>query len=275
MHLDHLLRSEGGIARTSRLVELGCGRRELAARISSGRYVRPQRGWVALPETDPDLLFAAEQHVVLSCITQAERIGLWVTDRHPVRHVAAPHGHAKIRGPSPVVHWHRALVPRPAFALEDPIENLLHSVALCQPREEAVVIWESALNRGHTDYAAMNALPLNGVARRVLDSCTPFSDSGLETKVKQRLRWLGIPIREQSWVLGRRVDLLIGNRLVIQIDGAHHTGAQRDSDIAHDAQLGLRGYRVIRVSYHQVMREWEFVQQLIVGAIARGEHLAK
>lgn len=137
------------------------------------------------------------------------------------------------------------------------------------------MIWESALNRGLTDYSAMRGLQLGARARQLLEQCTPFSDSGLETKVKHRLRWLGIPIREQSWVLGRRVDLLIGSRLVVQIDGAHHTGPQRDADIAHDAQLALRGYRVIRVSYHQVMREWEFVQQLIVGAIARGEHLAR
>lgn len=275
MHLEHLLRTTGGIARISRLIELGCTRRELADHLASGRYLRPQRGWIALHGTDSDLLFAAQHHVVLSCVTQAKRMGLWVTDPHPVHHVAVPQRNAKIRGPSPVVHWHRPLVPRRRFVLEDPKENVLALVAQCQPREEALVIWESALNRGLTDYSAMTALPLNGRARSILEACTPFSDSGLETKVKHRLRWLGVPISEQSWVHGRRVDLLIGSRLVVQIDGAHHTGAQRDADIAHDAQLALRGYRVIRVSYFQVMREWETVQQLIVGAIARGEHLAR
>ncbi|MCK8475579.1 endonuclease domain-containing protein [Microbacterium aurugineum] len=70
------------------------------------------------------------------------------------------------------------------------------------------------------------------------------------------------------------MDLLIGDRLVIQIDGATHTGEQRDKDIAHDAQLVLRGYRVLRFSYEQVMHRWPEVQSVIMEAVAQGAHLA-
>ncbi|WP_343045361.1 DUF559 domain-containing protein [Microbacterium pseudoresistens] len=70
------------------------------------------------------------------------------------------------------------------------------------------------------------------------------------------------------------MDCLIGERLIVQIDGGHHVGAQRTSDIDHDARLMLRGYHVIRVSYVQLMHRWPEVQLLIMTAIAQGLHRA-
>ncbi|MFF7683270.1 DUF559 domain-containing protein [Microbacterium sp. NPDC007973] len=58
------------------------------------------------------------------------------------------------------------------------------------------------------------------------------------------------------------------------MDGAHHVGAQRTSDIDHDAQLMLMGYHVIRVGYAQVMHQWEDVQERIMRAVAQGLHKA-
>ena len=103
----------------------------------------------------------------------------------------------------------------------------------------------------------------------------PFADSGLESLAVPRLRWLQLPLRRQIWVFGHRVDLLIAERLVLQIDGAHHVGAQRDQDIAHDAELMLLGYHVIRVGYRQVVDHWEEVQDRIMRAVAQGLHLAR
>lgn len=158
--------------------------------------------------------------------------------------------------------------------LEDPVENVLGHVAECQPGESALVIWESAMNARIVDYRRLETLPLRGRARRLLAECRPFADSGLESLMFQRLKWLPVRLRQQAFVVGHRVDLLIGDRLVVQIDGAHHTGAQRTADIAHDAQLMVRGYRVLRFSYEQVMFQWELVEDAVLGAIARGEHLA-
>ncbi|HYP73948.1 MAG TPA: DUF559 domain-containing protein, partial [Microbacterium sp.] len=74
---------------------------------------------------------------------------------------------------------------------------------------------------------------------------------------------------------GHRVDFLIGARLILQIDGGTHVGAQRDSDIRHDAQLMLLGYHVIRVGYDQVVGRWHEVQDLIMRAVAQGLHLPR
>ncbi|MFJ4252299.1 endonuclease domain-containing protein [Microbacterium sp. NPDC090003] len=163
-------------------------------------------------------------------------------------------------------------MPRHPDALADPIENVLALVADCEPYEQALATWDSALNRGLVERAALERLPLKAVARRLLEDAWPFADAGLETYLRPRLRWLRLPLYFQIWLAGHRVDALIGQRLVLQIDGATHVGAQRDEDIRHDAVLKLLGYHVIRVGYRQIMDHWHVVQDQIMRAVAQGLH---
>ncbi|MGL1231762.1 DUF559 domain-containing protein [Vibrio parahaemolyticus] len=58
------------------------------------------------------------------------------------------------------------------------------------------------------------------------------------------------------------------------MDGGHHVGAQRTSDIRHDAELLLLGYHVIRVGYEQIVHRWPEVQDRILHAVAQGLHRA-
>ncbi|WP_460795959.1 endonuclease domain-containing protein [Microbacterium sp. GXF0217] len=231
------------------------------------------RGWVAVEGADPVLVAAARHGIVYTCVSRAQRLGLWVSASPDAPHVAAPAhaGHIRTRAK---VHWGAPLIPRHPDDLEDPVENALVILAGCVPIEEAVIVWESALRRQLIDAHVLTRYALPPAARRVLERATPFSDSGLETILIQRLGWLNLPLLPQAWVLGHRVDLLIGDRLVIQIDGGHHVGAQRTSDIDHDARLTLRGYHVLRFSYEQIMERWHEVQAIIMAAIAQGLHLA-
>lgn len=259
--------------RVSALRDAGVSRRTIESALADGRLVRVRNGWVATPDADPMLVATARAGVVLGCVTQARRVGLWVLDED-APHVVAPRhsGHAAFEGAR--LHWSAPVVPRHPDALEDPIENVLSVVAQCQPFEVALAVMESALRQQKVDRGALERLALPAVARRVLQAADPFADSGLETLVVPRLRWLRLPLRRQTWIAGHRVDLLIGDRLVLQIDGAHHVGAQRDRDNAHDAALRLLGYTVIRVGYHQVVDGWHEVQELIQRAVAQGLHRA-
>ena len=275
MDIVTFIARRGGVVRSREALEHGHSAYRIGRAISDGRISRPQRGWLALRGADPDLLGAVSHGVLLSCVTQAERIGLWVPERTSELHVAARHPHTRVALPKCRVHWAKPLVPRQPGRLEDSLENVLALVAVCQRREDALVMWESALNRKLIDALSLQQLPLGARARAILADCTPFADSGLETIVRDRYRWLGIPVRIQVPLFGRRVDLLFGERLVVQIDGRTHVGAQRDQDNAHDAMLLHHGYEVIRVSYEQVVRRWEEVHALIIGAIARGRHLAR
>jgi very-short-patch-repair endonuclease len=141
--------------------------------------------------------------------------------------------------------------------------------------EQALAIWESALRQGTVDRAALQRLPLPPSARRLCAEARLFADSGLETLLPTRLRWLKLPLMPQAWILGRPVDLLIGERLVIQIDGGHHVGAQRAADNAHDALLLVHGFHVIRVSYGEIIDDWLTVQARIMAAVAQGLHRAR
>lgn len=269
-----MLTARQGVARVATLRRLGVTEHALRSAVRSGRVTSVCRGWVALRGADPMLVAAAKRGVVLSCVTLASRRDLWVTSAAEP-HVAAPtnSGHAgSVRG---VVHWNRPIFPRDPDALEDSIENALILVARCQPREDALATWESALRMKAVDPGVLTRAALPPAARELLAEARPFADSGTETIFQTRLRWLDLPLTPQVWILGHRVDVLIGERLVVQIDGGHHVGAQRSSDIAHDAELMLSGYHVIRIGYEQLMNNWGAVQNLILAAIAQRLHLAE
>ncbi|WP_396641448.1 endonuclease domain-containing protein [Microbacterium sp.] len=267
------VRARGGVVRSAVLRDAGATNRELTTAVVEGFLSRPRRGWLVVPGTDPDMVAAARHGVVLTCITQARRLGLWVLE-HDRPHVGAPPHAGNVAVPAARVHWHKPVVPRHPDALVDPIENVLVLVAVCQPFEAAIAVWESALRQRLVDIEVLRRMRLPAAAREMLDRASPWSDSGLETFVVPRLRWLRLPLRRQIWIAGHRVDLLIGDRLVLQIDGGHHVGAQREEDIAHDAALRLLGYHVIRVGYAQVIDRWHEVQDLIMRAVAQRLHLA-
>ncbi|MBC9927574.1 MULTISPECIES: endonuclease domain-containing protein [unclassified Leucobacter] len=273
MSVPSELRKLGGIARTATLLTSGFTRYEIAQAVARSLVFRVTRGWVALPNTDPLLLLAARHSVTISCISRAKRLGLWVFSEERTHVASLPNG-PPLHDPRLVVHRHRPLVPRHPDLLEDSLVNTLVLVTTCVPHEEAVAIWDSALNKKLTDLHSLSQLALPARARDVLNDATPLADSGLETYLRQRLGWTNVPLKLQVWLFGHRVDALLGERLVLQVDGGYHVGAQRDSDNLHDAQLRLRGYTVIRISYRQLIHEWPAMQDLITNAIANGLHRA-
>ncbi|WP_460773559.1 endonuclease domain-containing protein [Microbacterium sp. GXF7504] len=264
----------GGVARGTEIVAQGHRHRTIAALVSAGLLLRVRRVWLALPGADPLALAAAREGVVVSCVTQARRLGLWVLDDGPPHVAADPHG-ASVTAPGAVVHWARPLLPRPRSMLFDTVENALALLVGCRAEEEARAAVESALNRGLVEREELLRMALSARMRRFVEEAEPWADSGLETIVRTRLRWLGLPIVSQAWILGHRVDFLIGERLVLQIDGGHHVGPQRDADNAHDALLMLHGYHVIGVGYRQVVEGWPQVQDRIMRAVAQGLHRAR
>ena len=54
--LVEAVRSLGGVARVSRLLDAGIRRYTLRAAIAQGRIVKVRRGWVALPSADAYLV---------------------------------------------------------------------------------------------------------------------------------------------------------------------------------------------------------------------------
>ncbi|KAA9111655.1 DUF559 domain-containing protein [Microbacterium rhizomatis] len=261
------------VARVTSLRNAGHSRHTIALALDSGRLIRVRRDWVALPGADPELVAAARHGVVLTCVTLARRTGLWVLAEDSCHVGADPH--SAVRAPHrATTHWSVPLVPRHPDDLVDSLTNALVLIARCQPHEAALAVWESALDKRMIVREELAQLRLPGAAARMLAAIQPYRDSGLETIFIERLRWLGVRILVQIWIAGHRVDALIGDRLVVQLDGGHHVDEQRVSDISHDAALMLMGYHVLRFGYRQVLEDWPRVQATIMDAVAQGLHRA-
>ncbi|MEL4356596.1 MULTISPECIES: endonuclease domain-containing protein [unclassified Luteococcus] len=108
---------------------------------------------------------------------------------------------------------------------------------------------------------------------RVLALCA-WAESGTESLTRLRLQRHGVLLQTQVQIgqIGR-VDLLVGERLIIEVDSrAHHTGEENyRKDRERDLQLRALGYIVVRLTYEQVMYRWDEVEPLILAMIRRGD----
>ncbi len=143
------------------------------------------------------------------------------------------------------------------------VEDALAHVAGCVPHDAALAVWESAVRVEGLAPEALRRIPWTSrAARELAGEVVGLSDSGLETLVVLPLRRWGVPVVQQARIAGR-------------FGFAHHSSsAQRTKDIAHDAELALRGYTVMRLSYAQIVHDWPAVERSIRRALAARLHLA-
>lgn len=216
----------------------------------------------------------------VACVSAARRRGWWVPpNADDSLHLHVKPGSAADGIPRPFagrIHWTRPLAPPSRHSLIESVEDSLAHVAACLGREDALVVWESASRTEHVDPAALRLVRWRSVrARNIAEAVGGLSDSGLETILVTRLRAVGLVVRQQVVIAGRPVDGLVGERLVVQSDGweFHSSAAQRRRDIAHDAELRLRGFTVLRFSYDQIVHDWATVERTVLRAVAAGLHL--
>lgn len=280
MDLAQWLTLQGGIAHRQHAAAEGFGRAVQRKAIESGTVRAVRRHWIAIDSADADLTLAATNTARVACVSAARRRDWWMPEAVDARlHIAvAPHGASpRVDKERTIVHWSRHVAPSPAWSLVESTEDSLAHIAVCVDPIDAVVIWESAVRKENLAIEALRRVRWPSAAAQArADEVTGLSDSGLETIVITRLSPWGHRLRQQAVIAGQRVDLLIGERLVIQIDGfAHHSkSAQRTRDVALDAELRLRGYTVLRFTYAQVLHDWRGVERTIARAIAAGAHLA-
>ena len=277
MDVESWLAARAGIAHRDEVGRAGFTAGAVAAAVRAGRVRRVRRVWVALPRGDGELIRAAELGGRVACLSVARRRGWWIPEQVDVQ----PHLHFRPNGRAVpfdgVSHWTKPLSPVSPSSLLESVEDALAHIASCLDREAALVVWESAIRSENLSTDALRSVRWRSRASaECAAEVNGLSDSGLETIAIVRLSRWGVPIRQQLYLAGHPVDLLIGDRLVVQLDGfAHHsTSKDRTRDLRHDAELRLRGYTVLRFSYAQVIHDWPAVERTIGRAIAAGAHLA-
>jgi very-short-patch-repair endonuclease len=282
--LQRHIEFKGHLIKTAELHAFGVGRTRIAEALAAKEIRRIRQGWYANPWLPEDQVRAARIGGQLACGSAAKTLGLWdplVASLHvcvepDARALRSPADSRKRLGDSAgvVVHW-TGIDPAGTRTVVS-VGGCLAQLARCAPPEVALVIAESALNRGRIGldewWAVRDSLPLT--ARRHLLSASGSSESGTESVFVFRMARLGVLVQQQVPIEGvGRVDCLIGERLVIELDSRrHHSDPTEDRH--RDALLSAMGYRVLRFMYEQVFFAWPEVEAAVLAAISRGDHLA-
>lgn len=259
----------------------GWSRAAIDAALRIGGLERVRRGVYVLGDACAPLRAATGHGGTLACVSAARHLGLWTLSGDDTVHVwmagrGRRHHDREVAACVCVEHWDLAPT-RDGFALPS-VPRILRQILTCRGVEEFFVCLESALALGMIDRAGLAWLHehTNGEAREALLLARSDADSGLESLLRWRLRGHGVTVRTQVEIPGvGRVDGLIGERLIIELDGRenHATVDLRHKDLVRDANAAIWGFTTLRFDYALVVHDWPLVEQAVLGAIAAGLHL--
>ena len=284
MDIARLLSEHGGVVPLEALVRLGPSARRITAAASRGEILRVRRGWYATLDAPRELVRAVRVGGSLTSVSATRRYQLWTIDDGQT-HVSVGRNASRLRSPSGAgplsarrdrvcLHWRNEAGPD-RTALQHVLTALI-DVIDCQPEEHAIAVVDSALNLGLvTRYeleAAVRLLPRR--FRRAVERADGRSQSGTETLVRLRLLRRGLKVRIQVQCGAARVDILVGDRLVIEcLSRAFHTGVEQYArDRERELTLVDGRYLTMTLSYEQVLYDWERVQDVILRRVADGDH---
>ncbi|GAA1809346.1 endonuclease domain-containing protein [Agromyces neolithicus] len=293
-HVARHIRENGGARSVRQLRAADIDRAAVVAAFSDHAIMRVRRGWYAVRDAPDDVVRAVRVGGALTGASVARLHGLWLhTDR--LLHVRVPRTASRLRPPTAAlaaaaaaaatsprldpsghgvcVHYRSA---PPLDSARDSLPIALAEMLSCATAEHAITTIDSALASGQLTDGGLEqvrefALPSR---RTLVDRASAQSESGIESRVRLFLRTHRITHRAQVEIEGvGRVDLVVGNRLVIEIDGSKfHTGTEFERDRRRDFELAMRGFLVLRLSYRMIMDEWDASAAGILALVARGEH---
>lgn len=268
---------------TAELLQRGFSRSTISGLADTGHLVPLRQGLWAEPGAPEELVRVARSGGAATATTGAKALGLWTPDDDRL-HMAVPAGASRLRNPDDAtppldgdaqvcVHWTKRM-PSPR-TLPDRIAPLLlvlvHAVQCLRP-ELAVAIIDSALRtrRLRVSELPLLASMLPARLRHIVLATDARADSGLESIVRYLLLEAGIELIVHPVLDGiGEVDLLLGGRLILEMDGKlFHLGSAFENDRRRDRIATLDGYRVLRLTYHQIVEDWPTTFRAICAALA-------
>jgi hypothetical protein len=271
-----LFQRQGGVASVAALQGRGITEQQIRSAVKDGRLARIRNGWVHTVDANPAVVAAVAAGGRLGCISAAEHHRLWVPDHEGV-HVVLPRHTGRHHSEYLVAHWEG----RRWRDDRSPIEAIgatIRQIILCCDRETAVSVIDSALHRKKISRAGLQriVLSLPSAYASLMAETDGASESGYESLCRYRLTRLGVTVRVQVSLAGiGRVDMLLGDRLIIESDGWEwHEGPDAFLvDRSRDLAALRQDYLPLRLAPHHVVYEWPWVEQVIRSIVARGDHL--
>lgn len=153
-----------------------------------------------------------------------------------------------------------------------PLETCLKQVVTWCDRETAIACLDTALTIARLLPRRLAAIFAEAPAssRLIVGAARVGSDSGLESLVRQRFS--PVASLEQQVLIPTvgRVDFRVaGTTVLIEVDGREHHSAPDafERDRWRDAELAARGFRVIRLSYRQIIHDWPWCERIVLAAV--------
>ncbi len=279
-HVHRLLDARGGAIATHELIDEGFGRRARERLIEEGVLRRARQGWFVRPDIDPVILMAVRVGGSLTCGHALRQHGVWALD-HPEVHARVVHPGSRLRderdsrrrrsaGSTAIVHWTRR--PDEHERLVATVSDSLSDYRRCVPEPWYLAALDSALHHAPLERDALRRAG-HPVGIAGIDG---VCESGTETMFWLAIRQLLPSVSRQKLIPGvGRVDFLIGERLVVEIDSRefHDTASGRAADRRRDLDLSLAGYRCLRFDYDQIVNHLDRVVAAVLAAVSRGDHL--
>ena len=290
--LASALDATGGVAHVRTLRAAGLGKDRLERAADSGRLLRVRRGVYASRTAHADVVRAARVGGRLAGASAAALHGMWVPP-HGRLVVEVPRAAQRLRGPD---------LPERALTDADPVDvlwtrqnrsaadriglsPLRDCVAQCFRTVRpswATAVLDSAVRAALIDPIELATIRL-GLPRtqaRITRLVDGRCESGWEFVLRAELALLGVDARPQVRVPGTdldRFDLLVGDRLVIEVDSEEHHGDRqaRRRDRRRDARVTALGFLVLRFDAVMIELELDDVLTSVLRYVELGFHVAR
>jgi very-short-patch-repair endonuclease len=253
-----------GIVTVAQLLEAGFSRSAVSHRVRRGWLVAVFRGVYQVgPVRAPRGLEMAAVLATGGMLSHHSAASLWGIRAHDGDvHVSVS---GRDQRPRPGLRIHRSLSLNAAVQDGLPLTTptrTIHDLATCLPQPELDRAVEQAqiLHLATRDEIAAD-LPRRGrpALRAALDNEPQLTRSEAERRLLALIRQARLPRPQTNVILGGyEVDLFWPDqRLVVEVDGyAYHSTRQAfERDRARDTALQAAGYRVVRFTWRQIVRE--------------------
>ena len=275
----------GSLATRRRLGSLGHSKGAIATALRDGGMLPLTRSWVATRAAPLDAVLAVIHRGRLTGASALKSYGIWAGPDPAVHVLVPPHSSGTViaartpladfarppRLEGVAVHWgHERSRTAGIDEWRVSVVDALTTFAGTSGIEHFIAAVDNALHKRQLQPSALPQLEhlLSSKFARALSLVDARAESGSETIA--RLGFIGLGrVDIQVQVGPHRLDILIDGWLNIEIDsGEFHDGRARE-DNARDTWLVVRGYRVKRFSYEEVLDDWASVELAVRELLSR------